>query len=216
MKNILCFGDSNTYGYNANKTGWGDRRFPLDVRWPGRLQLSLGSDYHIIEEGLCGRTMVFDDPALPGRRGLDWLIPCIETHLPLDLIILMLGTNDVKAIFNAPVQNLAAGLDVMLRTLRGFFAGKDLDTPHILVVAPPPIGEKIDGSWLAGEFDEGSVIRSRQLAGFYANVAEANKCRFFDASSATQLDPDECVHMDADGCRKLASALERIIRDIFS
>ena len=104
-KRILCYGDSNTWGFNAmNKKVYG-QRFPEDVRWTGRLQIILGDEYTVIEEGLCGRTTVFDDPLRDGLNGLKYLIPCLAIHNPLDYMILMLGTNDCKARFAALLQN---------------------------------------------------------------------------------------------------------------
>ena len=87
--NILCFGDSNTWGYKPDKTG----RFDENTRWTALLQKKLGPAYHIIEEGLCGRTTIFHDELREGRRGLDMIGVTVEMHDPLDLVIIMLGTN---------------------------------------------------------------------------------------------------------------------------
>ena len=98
MKNILCFGDSNTYGYNPADGS----RFPEDVRWTGLLQeKAKGGGYRIIEEGLVGRTTIFEDSVRMGRKGSDFLLPLLETHYPVDAVVLMLGTNDCKTVYNA-------------------------------------------------------------------------------------------------------------------
>ena len=105
--NILCFGDSNTWGYKPDKTG----RFDENTRWTALLQKKLGPEYHIIEEGLCGRTTVFQDELRESRRGLDMIGVTVEMHNPLDLVIIMLGTNDCKTRYGASASVIARGLD---------------------------------------------------------------------------------------------------------
>lgn len=104
--NILCFGDSNTYGYKPDGTG----RFDTDTRWTSLLQKKLGADHRVFEEGLCGRTTVFQDDLREGRRGLDLIGVTMEMHNPIDLLIVMLGTNDCKARYNASAGTIAKGL----------------------------------------------------------------------------------------------------------
>ena len=97
MKTILCYGDSNTYGYNPSN-GF---RYPENVRWTGRLQSALGEGYKIIEEGCNGRTTIFDDPLEGWKNGLGYLRPCLNSHKPVDIVIMMLGSNDLKETFHA-------------------------------------------------------------------------------------------------------------------
>lgn len=101
VKRILCFGDSNTYGYIPGGNG---RRYGPDVRWTGLLSAWLKPECLIIEEGLPGRTTVFEDPILPGRKGSDYFYPCLWSHAPLDMLLLMLGTNDCKMRFGASAK----------------------------------------------------------------------------------------------------------------
>ena len=108
--NILCFGDSNTYGYRPDGSG----RFDADTRWTGLLQKKLGTNDRIIEEGLCGRTTVFSDELREGRRGLDTIGILLESHAPVDLLILMLGTNDCKTRYNASAGTIAKGLEQVI------------------------------------------------------------------------------------------------------
>ena len=115
MTNILCYGDSNTFGHNPDAVIPGDCRFTRDRRWTGLLQQALGEEYYVIEEGLGGRTTVFNDPSSEGRNGRDWLLPCIQTHQPLDLILFMLGTNDTKVMYSAPVEEIAQGMDTLVK-----------------------------------------------------------------------------------------------------
>ena len=110
MKTILCYGDSNTWGYDpANQT-----RYPRDVRWPGVLRNGLGDGYIVIEEGLNGRTTVWDDPIELDKNGATYLRPCIQTHKPLDFVIIMLGTNDLKTRFSLPAYDIASGAGVLV------------------------------------------------------------------------------------------------------
>ena len=118
--NILCFGDSNTWGYKPDKTG----RFDENTRWTALLQKKLGPEYHIIEEGLCGRTTVFQDELREGRRGLDLIGVTVEMHNPIDLMIIMLGTNDLKNRFNVHPHDIASILDDSRIAVRaGGYAG---------------------------------------------------------------------------------------------
>ena len=133
--NILCFGDSNTWGYKPDKSG----RYDENIRWTGLLQKKLGSGYHIIEEGLCGRTTVFQDELREGRRGLDLIGVTVEMHNPIDLMIIMLGTNDTKERFNASPACIGIGMErlaMKAETVAAWRGGK----PKLLIVAPPHIG----------------------------------------------------------------------------
>ncbi|MGA2640810.1 MAG: GDSL-type esterase/lipase family protein, partial [Spirochaetia bacterium] len=109
MREILCFGDSNTWGYDPVTQG----RFPGDVRWTGVLQAALGPGFRVIEEGLNGRTTVWEDPVEGDKMGKRHLPPCLESQAPLDLVVLMLGTNDTKERYSAPPADIAAGVGVL-------------------------------------------------------------------------------------------------------
>ena len=105
VKKILCYGDSNTWGYNPHT----ELRYPRAVRWTGVLQRGLGPAYHVIEEGLNGRTTVWDDPIEGYKSGKEYLVPCLETHKPMDLVVIMLGTNDLKHRFSLTAFDIATG-----------------------------------------------------------------------------------------------------------
>ena len=113
MKNILCFGDSNTYGYMP-LTG---RRYDEKTRWTGRLQKLLGSVYKVIEEGCNGRTTVFEDPYDGWTKGIDYICPCIKSHKPIDIVILMLGSNDLKEFFHNTVDEIARGAGAIVDSI---------------------------------------------------------------------------------------------------
>lgn len=120
MKNILCFGDSNTFGYDILK----DSRFPWGVRWTSILQEKLGSDYRIIEEGMGGRTTVWDDPIENLQSGKTYLLSCLESHWPLDLVIIMLGTNDLKTRYALNAHDIAAGVETLAVMTREYLQKK--------------------------------------------------------------------------------------------
>jgi lysophospholipase L1-like esterase len=95
---VLCFGDSNTNGISGDDENY--VRLPAAVRWTGRLQRLLGDGYYVIEEGLNGRTTDLDYANRPGCNGRTYFGPCLQSHHPLDVVVIMLGTNDLKAEFN--------------------------------------------------------------------------------------------------------------------
>jgi len=158
MKNILCFGDSNTWGFMPHKDKppiKADNRFPRDVRWPGKLEKMLGDDWHIIEEGLNGRTAMFDCPMEDHRNGLKAIDFCLLSAMPVDLVILMLGTNDVKLLFDKPAYVIAQGIHRLIGRIRhgDYCYGPGGKTPEILVVTPARVTKAVLTGWLKNEFD---------------------------------------------------------------
>lgn len=153
MVNIVCFGDSNTWGVDPATQ---ERLGPM-VRWPGALRATLDPGYEIIEEGLRGRTTVWDDPFEEGRNGLAYFVPCLKSHAPLDLVTLMLGTNDLKAVFRLRPGEIAAGIAALVRAAQRSAMGPGGGAPSVLVIAPPPIrggGGRTDVWRLGGQAAE--------------------------------------------------------------
>ena len=215
MKNILCYGDSNTWGFNpASVEDMKNGRFSRDKRWTGVLQKRLGQEYYIIEEGLNGRTTVFDDPAAPGRNGLKFLETCITTHQPLDLIVIMLGTNDTKATYSVPVKEIVNGMEALIKISKNPYAVSFGDPPEVLIVSPVFVGERVEESWLWEIFDHTSVEKSKRLAAEYKRLAALYGCYFLDASDVARTAPSECIHIDEAGHAALASALAGKIKEI--
>lgn len=134
MKSILCFGDSNTYGAVAN-----GGRYGRYERWPGHLQQLLGSDYYVIEEGCNGRTTLWDDPIEEHKNGKAYLLPCMYSHKPVDLIVLMLGTNDLKNRFSLTATDIAWSIDNLINTIQTSNNGPDESAPQILLISPPEV-----------------------------------------------------------------------------
>ena len=154
MKTILCYGDSNTHGFNpANGL-----RYPRHVRWPGALADLLGAEYHVVEEGCNGRTTVHADPLEPWKDGKFYLKPCLNTHKPIDLVILMLGSNDLKKIFHADAAQAADGAGTLVYEILKFTEQKQGYQPQILLVSPPEIGPAVARSHFRGQFDASAVF----------------------------------------------------------
>lgn len=197
--NILCFGDSNTYGYRPDGTG----RFDSDTRWTGILQKKLGSDHLVIEEGLCGRTTVFQDDLREGRRGLDLIGVTVEMHNPIDLLILMLGTNDCKTRYNASAGTIARGLTQVIQK-----AHKNASQPFdILVISPIHLASGVGEPGFDPEFDENSVRVSHGLAEEYHKVALLHQADFLDASLFASPSTIDREHLDESGHAALADAI---------
>lgn len=211
-RTILCFGDANTHGYNSSS----DRRFSETERWTCLLEKYLGSEYRIISEGLAGRTTVFDDPILEGVNGFPYLFPCLMSHEPIDLLIIMLGTNDVKERFSTTPENVAKGLERLAR--------KAIDTksawrskPRILLIAPPPIEDGYENTLASGEMGRGCAAKSRALAPLYKNVSRRIGCQFLDAGSVAGIEmyPYDHMHLSMMGHELLARKLSDLIPKLF-
>ena len=210
MKTVLCYGDSNTYGY-VPKTGM---RYPKNVRYPGRLQLLLGDDYTVIEEGCNGRTTIHDDPIDGWKNGLDYLKPCLNSHKPVDIVIMMLGSNDLKDTFQLTAEKIADGAGVLVDVIKSFTAEKQGFVPIIILVSPPKIGKGIRQSPFYGAFFESAISESGKFSEYYKKIADEKGCIFFDAAKYAY--PSECdsLHLTSEGHRILAEELCKLIKSI--
>lgn len=201
MKTIVCFGDSNTWGYDPAA---GTRHAP-EVRWPGVLRAALGPAYAVIEEGLGGRTTVWDDPVEGVMSGLAYLTPCLNTHRPLDLLVLLLGTNDTKARWAAPAMDIAISAGRLVDVVLASAAGPDTHAPQVLLVAPPPLAP-LAGTPFAAMF-AGAEEKSAQFGALYAQVAAERGCAFLDAGQFVVSSPIDAIHWAASEHRKLGEAV---------
>ena len=177
-KTVLCYGDSNTYGY-IPETGM---RYPKNIRYPGKLQELLGEGYSIIEEGCNGRTTIHDDPIDGWKNGLDYLRPCLNSHKPIDIVILMLGSNDLKNTFHLTAEDIADGAGVLVDVIKEFTVEKHGFVPDIILVSPPEIGTGIRTSPFYGAFFENAIDESKKFPQYYKKIAEDKDCNFFDAA----------------------------------
>ena len=202
-RSVLCFGDSNTYGQVPGIDALD--RYDAITRWPGVMGSMLGPAWYVIEEGLPGRTTVRDDPVEgKHKNGRRYLLPCVQTHAPLDLIIIMLGTNDLKARFSQPPSEVAMGIGVLVHDIREVGAGVAGGQPEILIVAPVPT---LDDMREFNNIFAGAAQKSRCLALEFEILADSLECHFFDAGSVTTCSPRDGVHIDAEGHRRLGEAL---------
>ncbi len=203
MINVLCFGDSNTYGYKPDGSG----RFDENTRWTGLVRKSLSDNYNIYEEGLCGRTSIFDDNKRAGRKGLDLIGVAVETHNPVDILVVMLGTNDCKTAYRADAVQIAEGVEKVIEKAE-HFAQKDL---KVLLVSPIHLGLNVGEEGYDTEFDKKSEYVSRNLASEYKKIADKHGYEFLDASKIARPSVIDREHLDEDGHKALASAIEEKI-----
>lgn len=207
MKTVLCFGDSLTWGTDAATGG----RHALEDRWPSVLQAALGSGVQVVAEGLGGRTTVYDDPVAPAERsGVKILPTLLSTHAPLDLVIVMLGTNDVKARVAGKAIDARLGMERLVEIVRHHAWPLEMEPPEVLVVAPPLIRETANPIFAA--MFAGAVEQSAMLASYYADLADDTGCGFYDAASVAETTPIDGIHLDAENTRAIGKGLAPIVR----
>ena len=203
-RRVLCFGDSNTHGSVAMRALGDRRRHDETTRWPEVMAAALGPGTRVIDEGLPGRTTVHDDPIEGAHKnGLRVLPAMLESHRPLDLVVIMLGTNDLKHRFSLTPWDIAAGLRRLAETVAASDCGPDGSAPGLLLVAPVPVEE----AGLLAEMFTGGAAKSRALARQVAQVAGDMGAAFLDAGAVAQVDPLDGIHLDAAAHRALAAAM---------
>jgi lysophospholipase L1-like esterase len=187
-------------------------RFGRDLRWTGHLAEGLAPDWEVIEEGQPGRTTVHDDPVVgPHRNGLRILPAVLESHRPIDLVVLMLGTNDLKGRFSVNATDIALSLEKLIAVIRSSTAGPDGEAPEVLLVAPPPIEE----TGCLAEIFEGGAAKSRHLGSQIAGVAWRVDVPFIDAGEHIAVSPLDGIHYEEDAHAVLGQALLRAVRHHF-
>ena len=207
MKTILCYGDSLTWGYSAEGLG----RHRQEDRWPNVLRSLLGPQVEVIAEGLNGRTTAFDDHLAGADRNGARILPTLLTsHSPIDLIVIMLGANDMKPFVCGHAIGAKQGMQRLIDIVRGHDYPLDAEAPDILIVAPPPLRDTGDPDFAA--MFAGGIAQSRMLASFYADLADIEGCGFFDAGSVAETTPLDGVHLDAGNTRAVGKGLEPIVR----
>lgn len=213
MKQILCYGDSNTYG--TNPLPFPARgRWSWTERWTGQLQKLLGEDYHIIEEGLGGRTTAWSDSQYPGRNGKEYLPICLQSHSPLDMIVIMLGTNDLKRRFGVSAQEIAMAAGDLVRDIK-MYTMED-KTPEILLVSPILLAENISEGFFGVMFDRAGYEKSLDFAKHFEAVSKECGCHFFDAATVASPSKEDKLHMNLESHTALARALFEKVTEIFS
>jgi len=208
MTTIVCFGDSNTWGYNPASGG----RYPAAERWVGVLATALEAKspgaFSVIAEGQNGRTTVWDDPFEGPKNGSLYLLPCLESHKPVDLLVIMLGTNDLKHRFGLSAWDIAHGAARLVEVAQASAFGPGDRPPRVLLIAPPPVGRL---SNFAGMF-EGAAETSKGLSEAFAAVAAELPCDFLDAGRVVRSSDRDGIHLDPEGHRALGNAVaERVL-----
>lgn len=203
---ILCYGDSNTYGYIP---GVGER-YSEDIRWTGRLAQMLGEGYEVIEEGLNSRTTVYDDLFEEGKNGLETLIPTLEKHGEVDVVIIFLGSNDLKGYFRATTENIASNAGQLVDVVRDYY-GDHLGSSRIILVSPPEITRAFPGSNLPEKFWTTTIEKSRELHTFFELVAKEKGCSFIDAASVAKPSDVDGLHFDEAAHALMADAMYKCI-----
>ena len=211
MKEILCFGDSNTHGYMP---GIGTR-YPKNIRWSGLLGKLLGEDYHVVEEGMDGRTTAFEDEIQPYRSGLGYIDPCLKTHAPLDLVIIMLGTNDTKTRYNVSAEEIGFGMALLIQHIESFFRYNKARAgacPKILIISPVPM-QRTGGD---PEMNDASLKKQAELPRVYKAIAEEYGCAF--AEAGTWIGPDllgkDSCHFSPEAHRIFAEQTAKLVHEL--
>jgi lysophospholipase L1-like esterase len=210
MKTILCYGDSNTWGYSPSTQG----RYGEDERWSGVLRNVLGEGYLVIEEGLGGRTTVWDDP-VEGihKNGRTYLLPCLESHQPIDLVVILLGTNDLKRRFSVGAFDIARGAGVLARIVQASETGPGGKAPKVLLLAPPPT-EELNGTDFVEMF-KGAEEKSKNFSREFRRVAQDLGCEFLDTVEVIVSSKLDAIHLDVSEHCKLGQAVAARVREIF-
>ena len=199
MKQILCFGDSNTYGLIPKLGG----RYEWGVRWTSILNEKLGlNEYRVIEEGLCGRTTIFDDPLRDNRNGVKYLPAVLESNQGIDTVILMLGTNDCKTVYSASAEVIGKGIERLIKLIRYYSKNSD-----ILLISPIHFGDSVWKKEYDPEFSKGSIKINEGLASVYRYIADKENIHFLDASLVAKPSEEDQEHMNEEGHRALAKAV---------
>lgn len=207
MITILCFGDSNTWGYDAASGG----RHPYDVRWPGQLQRLLGGKARVIEEGLNGRTTVFNEPFRRGRNGSKFLATLMESHAPLDLLIIALGANDLKPIYHASGYDSALGIQRLIAIAKQSPAWSDISKPEILLLLPTRFGNLNSNT---AERFAGSTEKFSLFLSEYSRVARESGIHLLDSNEHIVTSREDGVHLDAENHGRLAAAVSEKVSKI--
>lgn len=208
---ILCYGDSNTWGHDPQS----GNRFDETIRWTKLLQQMHPQD-EIIEHGLCGRCAAFMDSVKPYRHGISSLRETLEIYQPLDVVILMLGTNDLKACFSPNAVAISKGIKEMVQIiLNKANYNEHMNVPKILIIAPIHIGEgyqKIPRT--TEQFNQNSYETAKKLSIYYEEIAKQYHCAFLDAALYAKASTIDAIHMDARNHQKLAQAIHSKLSDL--
>lgn len=207
MKEILAFGDSLTWGADPQTS----RRHPHDMLWPNVLAKGLEGQARVVSEGLGGRTTSFDDHSAPNERNATRVLPMLlGSHHPLDLVIIMLGTNDLKPFLCGLASGAQAGCKRLIQQINTYPWNNGSTVPKILLVAPPSCVGTANGPPAQNR----SIAESRLFAPLYRSLAEETGAGFFDAGSVASASAIDGVHLDAENTAAIGRALVQPVKDL--
>lgn len=210
MYTVVCFGDTNTWGYD-NRNG---DRLPYDERWTGILAKELGQEYYVVEEGQPGRATC-EDPVEPYKNAKDHIIPCLESHAPIDVFVMMLGQPDLKTRFSLTAVDISMGIETLVKQILCSGAGPGHSSPKLLIISPVQVGT-IRGSNMENWFPAvGTEERSRMLPGLYKQIASKYNCEFLEASSVAKTAKDG-IHIENDSHESFAKTVAEQIKKLLS
>lgn len=218
MKRILCYGDSNTWGYDpANKdplTGK-SARYDEHTRWTGVMKDLLGEDYYVYEAGLSGRTTVFDDPVMPTRNGARDFEMVLQMCDPVDCVILALGTNDMKDQFQASALIVAKAMERLLHVCKAALQGSRSPNAKIILVCP--LKPYADGNGVYGHgFSTRSTEEAENVRTYYKQLAQKNQCAFIDWNDYVSPSPADGIHMSPDGHKRIGEVMTQLVLSTLS
>lgn len=204
MKNILCYGDSNTFGFNPADGS----RYKKSQRWSGILSEILGAQYRVFEEGCNNRTMYFKNTAGLKQSGCEYFCECLKKYDSIDFVVLGLGINDTQFFYNADETTFQKGLMSLISDTRNSF-----NEAKILVLAPSIIKKDILNSFFAQMFDETSIEKSKIICNIYKKIAEKQNCLFLDLNQIAQTSDTDGLHYGVEAHKKIAAAVAQIINN---
>ena len=220
IKNILCFGDSNTWGFVPGAFDPETlymKRYSILERWPGQLRDILGADYHIIEEGLNGRTTNVEYPDLSGRSGTSYILPCLYSHSPLDLVILNIGINDIKVIFDRSMMEISEGMAEIIDLIKSTSYGPDMQgPPQILILSPSALTNEGYVDQNNESAFKGGMEKSLSFNEYYEKIALEKGCHYVNLQSVVNYSEIDGLHYDKRGHAVIASVVASKINKIFS
>lgn len=210
MKTIICFGDTNTWGVDPRT----DTRLDFEQRWTGILTRELEGEYRVIEEGQAGRTILSDDPVEPYKNGYKYLMPCLDSHRPVDLLIVMLGTVLLKGRFHQTADDIAISLEILLKEALKSQCGPDGAAPKILLLSPIEVGE-VECTWLKSVFPlPDNRERQKRFRELYSGIADRLQIDFMAAEDYAKTSADG-IHIALESHRPFALAVAEKVRKIF-
>lgn len=214
QKRVMCFGDSLTWGWIPTVEGAPTMRYDINERWTGAMLANLGDDFEIIEEGLSARTTNLDDPTDPRLNGSAYLPSALASHLPIDYVVVMLGTNDTKSYFHRSAYEIATGMSQLLiqvgQSTGG--VGTTYPAPIPILIAPPPL-EAMPHPWFQGMF-EGGQEKTREMAKHYAALADFFKIEFINAGEIIRTDGVDGIHFTTENNLDLGKSVAEKINSI--